>query len=47
LGTITALSAESIALAAVVGVIAVAMAPLFVARGIGRTDVPSALRTME
>jgi putative ABC transport system permease protein len=47
LGTITSLSAQSIAMAVAVGVVAVGLAPLFVSRGIGRTDVPSALRTME
>lgn len=47
LGAIPALSAASVALAAAVGVIAVGLAPLLVARGVSRTDVPSALRTME
>jgi putative ABC transport system permease protein len=47
LGAVPALSAGSLATAAVVGVLGVALAPLLAARGIGRADVPSALRVIE
>jgi putative ABC transport system permease protein len=47
LGAIPALYPASIALAVAVGVIAVGLAPLLTARGVSRTDVPSALRAME
>jgi putative ABC transport system permease protein len=47
LGAVAALSPASIVLALAVGVAAVGLAPLLTARGVSRTDVPSALRTME
>jgi putative ABC transport system permease protein len=47
LGAIPALYPASIGLAVAVGVVAVGLAPLLTARGVSRTDVPSALRTVE
>jgi putative ABC transport system permease protein len=47
LGLIVSLSANSVLVAALVGVLAVALAPLLTARRILRMDVPSTLRVVE
>jgi len=47
LGISVALSARTVAVAAVLGVVAVAVAPLFGARRVRRMDIPSTLRVVE
>jgi putative ABC transport system permease protein len=47
LGLVVSISGGSMLAAALVGVIAVALAPLLTARRIGRMDVPSTLRVVE
>ena len=41
------ISLETLALAALVGIVAVALAPLFLVRSVARLDIPDALRVME
>jgi putative ABC transport system permease protein len=47
LGTVISVSPESLFVAALVGVVAVAMAPLLTARRLRRMDIPSTLRVVE
>ena len=47
LGTLVSVSAATYALAALAGIVSVALAPLFTLRRLSRTDVPSALRVVE
>jgi putative ABC transport system permease protein len=47
LGTLLSISALTYGLAALAGIVAVALAPLFTVRRLRRTDIPSALRVVE
>jgi putative ABC transport system permease protein len=47
LGSLVSISAPTFALAALAGIVSVALAPLLTRRRLGRTDIPSALRVLE